>query len=72
MFIDLLLESCEEGGILGNEDKPIFRGYILPDQPEFFLSFTSFQLRQAHWIRNASFLLAIFGRCTPRKYCNDH
>ena len=38
MFIDLLLESCEEGGIslLGDEDEPTFRGYVPPDQPEFF------------------------------------
>ena len=39
MFIELLLESCEEGGILGNEDEPIFRGYVLPDQPEFLVIF---------------------------------
>ena len=31
MVTDLLSESCEEN----NEDKPIFRGYVLPDQPEF-------------------------------------
>ena len=37
--MDLLSESCEEGGIslLGNEDEPIFRGYVLPDQPEFLV-----------------------------------
>ena len=41
MFIDLLSEFCEEGGIslLGNGDEPIFRGYILPDQPEFLVIF---------------------------------
>ena len=41
MFIDLLSESCEEGGIslLGNEDEPIFRGYVLPDPPEFLAIF---------------------------------
>ena len=63
MFIDLLSESCEEGGIslLGNEDEPIFRGYVLPDQPEFLVIFHElFQLRQTHWIRNTSILLAIF------------
>ena len=75
MFIDLLSESCEEGGIslLGNKDEPIFRGYVLPDQPEFLAIFYKlFQLRQTHWIRNASFLLAIFGKCTQGKYCNDY
>ena len=58
MFIDLLLESWEEGGnsLLGNEDEPIFRGYVLPDQPDFLVTFYKlFQLRQTHWIRNASF-----------------
>ena len=41
MFIDLLSESCEEGEIslLGNEDEPIFQGYVLPDQPEFLVIF---------------------------------
>ena len=46
--MDLLSESCEEGGIslLGNEDEPIFRGYVLPDQPLFFVIFCMlFQLR---------------------------
>ena len=49
MFIDLLSESCEEGGIslLGNEDETIFRGYVLRDQPEFLVIFYKlFQLRQ--------------------------
>ena len=59
--------------LLGNEDEPIFRGYVLSNQPEFLVIFYKlFQLRQSHWIRNASFLLAIFGKCTPRKYCNDY
>ena len=75
MFIDLLSESCGEEGIslLGNEHEPIFRGYVVPDQLEFLVIFYKlFQLRQTHWIRNASFLLAIFGKCTPGKYCNDY
>ena len=74
MFIDLFSESCEEGGtsLLGNENEPIFRGYVLPNQPEFLVIFYKlFQLRQSHWIRNAFFLLAVFGKCTPGKYCND-
>ena len=55
MFIDLLSES-----LLVNEDEPIFRGYVLPDQPEFLVIFYKlFQLRQTHW--NA-FLLAIFAK----------
>ena len=42
--MDLSSESCEEGEIspLGNEDEPILRGYVIPDQPEFWLSFTSY------------------------------
>ena len=46
--MDLLLESCEKGGIslLGNKDEPIFRGYVLPDQPEFLdIFYKLFQLR---------------------------
>ena len=41
MFIDLFSESCEEGGfsLLGNEDEPIFRGYILPYQHEVLIIF---------------------------------
>ena len=74
MFIDLLSESCEEGGIslLGNEDEPIFRGYVRPVQPEFLVIFYElFRLRQTHWVGNAFFLLAIFGKCTPGN-CNDY
>ena len=42
--------------LLGNEDEPIFREYVLPDQPEFLVIFYKlFQLRQTHWIKNASF-----------------
>ena len=46
MFTDSFLESSEEGGgggggggvisLLGNEDEPILRRYILSDQPGFF------------------------------------
>ena len=34
---------ARKGGIslLGNDDEPIFRGHVLPDQPEYLLSFTS-------------------------------
>ena len=63
------------GGIslLDNEDEPIFRGHVLPDQPELLVIFYKlFQLRQTHWIRNPSFLLAINGKCMLGKYCNDY
>ena len=63
------------GGIslLGNEDEPIFRGHVLPDQPELLVIFYKlFQLRQTRWIRNPSFLLAIYGKCMLGKYCNDY
>ena len=65
------------GGIslLGNEDEPIFRGHVLPDQPELLVIFYKlFQLRrQTHWIRNPSFLLAIsYGKCMLGKYYNDY
>ena len=49
---------ARKGGIslLGNEDEPVFQGYVLQNQPEFLLIFHKlFQLIQSHWIRNASF-----------------
>ena len=76
MFPDLLSGSCEVGrgiSLLGNEDEPVFRGHVLPDQPKFLVIFNKlFQLRQTHRIRNASFLLAIFEKCTPGDYCDDY
>ena len=54
----------ERGGIslLGNEDEPIFRGHVLPDQPELLVIFYKlFQLRQTHWIRNPSFFWPYMG-----------
>ena len=55
MFIDLLSESCDKGAggggggrisLLGDEDEPIFRGYLLPDQPTFIVIFliTSYKI----------------------------
>ena len=71
-----ILRGRGRGGgisVLGNEDGPLFPGYILPDQPEFVVIFYElFQLRQTHRIRNASFLLAIFEKRTPGNYCNDY
>ena len=72
----LALEILQgRGGIslLDNEDEPIFRGHVLPDQPERLVSFYKlFQLRQTHWIRNPSFILAINGKCMQGKYCKDY
>ena len=64
MFIDLLSESCKEGGIslLRNEDEPVSRGYVLRDQPEFLVIFYKlFQLIQTHWIRNTFFYWPYLG-----------
>ena len=59
--------------LLGNKDGPIFRGYVLPDQPEILvILYKLFQLRQTHRIRNSSFYLATFGKCTPGNNCNDY
>ena len=76
MFIDLLSESCEEG-----EEFPYwvtkislyFKDKFFQISLNFWLSlYKLFQLRQTHRIRNASFLLAIFGKRTPGNYCNDY
>ena len=59
--------------LLSNEDEPIFRGYILADQPELLvILYKLFYLRQTRRITNASFLLAIFGKCMSGNYCNDY
>ena len=65
------------GGIslLGNEDEPIFRGHVLPDQPELLVIFYKlFQLRQTHGLEIPSslLLLVIYGKCMLGKYCNDY
>ena len=76
MFIDLLSESCEEGdGFVywATKMSQYFEDIVRPEQPEFLVIFYKlFQLRQTHRIRNAPFLLAIFGKCTPGNYCNDY
>ena len=62
-----------KGGIslLGNEDESIFRGYILPDQPEFLVIFYKlFQLRQTHWIRNVSFFTGHICEVYDKKVLN--
>ena len=50
MFIDLLQESCKGGiSLLGTEDEPIFRAYVLPDQPELLVIFYKlFHLRKTN------------------------
>ena len=87
MFIDLLSESCEEGGgggisPLGNEDGPIFRGYLglLPDQPEFLASCLSYKLiglgmpSYLGSVRQESIVMIIkhhtYTHCTFRLYIN--
>ena len=56
MFIDLFSET-----LLGNEDEPIFRGYVLPDQPEFLVLFC--KLLQLRFTTN------IF-HCKPEPACD--
>ena len=51
-----ILQGRRGISLLGNEDEPIFRGHVIPDQPELLVIFYKlFQLRQNHWIRNPSF-----------------
>ena len=77
MFIDLFSGSCKEGGgeggegfsLLGKIDEPIFREYVLPDQPEFLVTF--YELLQLRFTIN-SFCLAIFEKCMPGNYCYDY
>ena len=74
MFIELLSESCEEGEefLYCLTEMSQYR-ISRPDQAEFLVIFYKlFQLRQAHRIRNATFLLAIFGKCTPGNCCYDY
>ena len=70
MFIDLLSGLARKVGIslLSNEDEPIFREYVLPDQLEFLVIFYKlFQLRQTHRIRNASVLSGHIWEVCARK-----
>ena len=40
MFINLFPKSAKGGFFFsGNEDEPVFRGYVLPDHPEFLVIF---------------------------------
>ena len=71
----LALGNLRERGIslLGNEDEPIFSGYVLSDQPEFLVIFYKlFQLRQLIRLGMPLFSLAILGKCMPGNYCNDY
>ena len=63
--MDLSSESCEEGGLslLGNKDEPIFREYVLPDQPEFLVIF--YKLLELRFATNWPYL-----KCTSGNYCN--
>ena len=63
----LCLKTCSRNlarkgiSLLGNDDESIFRRYVLPNQPECFVTFYKlFQLTQGHWIRNASFYWPYF------------
>ena len=66
MFIDLLSDPCEDGGIslLGSEDEPVF----LPDRHEFLVICCKlFQLRQTDRIRNAFILSGHIWEAYARK-----
>ena len=64
MFMDLLSESCEEGGEFlywVTKMSQYFEDTFFQISLKFLVIFYKLlQLRQTHWIRNASFLLAIF------------
>ena len=76
MFTDLLSESCEEVEEFiywMTKKSQYFEDKFVQTSLNFWLSFFKlFQLRQTHRIKNASFLLVIFGKCTSGNYCNDH
>ena len=68
-----ILQGTGRMFLIGNEDEPIFRGNVLPDQPQRLAIFYKlFQLRQTQWIRNPSFFLAIYWNCMLGKYCYDN
>ena len=57
--------------LFDNEDEPKFRGQVLPDQPEFSVIFYKLFFYKLIGVGMLLFLLSIFGKCTPGKYCND-
>ena len=69
MFIELLSESCEEGEEFlcwATKMSQYFENKFVQISLNFSVKTNSYR------IRNASFLLAIFGKCTPGNYCNDY
>ena len=76
MFIDLLSESCEEGEEFlywVTKMSQYFEDKLVQISLNFWLFLQAIsQSRQRHRIRNASFLLVIFGKCTPGYYCDDY
>ena len=81
MLIALLSESSEEGEEFlcwVTKMSQYFEDKFVQISMNFWLSFTSYFsktnyfIRQTHRIRNASFSLAIFGKCAPGNYCNDY
>ena len=72
--MDLLSEFYEEGDEFlywVTKMSQYFEDTFVQISLNFWLSFTSY-FRQTHRIRNVSFLLDIFGKCTPGNYCNDN
>ena len=63
-----MLRGRGEIFLLGNDNKPIFRGYVRPAQPEFLVIFYKLlQLRQTHRIRNAYFFTCHIWEVYARK-----
>ena len=75
MFVDLVSKSCEEGEEFLYWVTKMSQYF----EDEFFQTCLNiryllrlFPVRQTHRIRNASFLLALFGKCKPEDYYNDY
>ena len=58
--------------LLGNEDEPIFQGYVLLDQSKFLVIFYKlFRLNTLIGLGMPLFYWP-FGKCTPGNYCDDY